>query len=105
MFKFLLFVLLIGVPKRIASSSIGLNICVITAGVKTVSLAKDKLNTIEVLIPKFLSNSYIYYNEFVSVNNVLKDYDIIKKVTKNPKTFNSGNEYAWNIQTYWWGKN
>ena len=71
----------------IASSAVGLKICAITAGIikyksiikkkrkkhyKIVLLAKNKLNTIEVLISKVLINSYISHEEFVSVNNVLK---------------------------------
>ena len=40
---------------------------------KTVLLGKDKLNTIEVLISKALINSYISHDEFVLVNNVLRE--------------------------------
>ena len=29
----------------------------------------------------------------------------MKEAIKNCKTFNSGDEYAWYIQTYWWDKN
>ena len=36
-------------------------------------LGKDKLNTIEVLISKALINSCISHDEFVSVNNVLRN--------------------------------
>ena len=35
-------------------------------------LGKDKLNTIEVLISKALTDSYISHGEFVSLNNVLR---------------------------------
>ena len=45
-------------------------------------LAKNKLNSIEVLISKFLNNSSISHDEFVLVNNVLKENDIAKKETK-----------------------
>ena len=38
-------------------------------------LGKDKLNTIEVLISKALTDSYISHVEFVSVNNVLTEYN------------------------------
>ena len=48
-------------------------------------LAKNKLNSIEVLISKFLNNSSISHDEFVLVNNVLKENDIAKKETKNLK--------------------
>ena len=37
-------------------------------------LAKSKLNSIEVLISKALIDSNISDNEFVSLNNVLKEY-------------------------------
>ena len=37
-----------------------------------------KLNTIEVLISRALINSYISHEEFVLVNNVLKEYDGMK---------------------------
>ena len=41
-------------------------------------LGKDKLNTIEVLISKALINSYITYDEFVSVNYVLGECNEIR---------------------------
>ena len=40
---------------------------------KTVLLGKDKLNTIKVLIYKSLTYSYISHDNFVSVNNVLRE--------------------------------
>ena len=36
------------------------------------------LNTIEVLISKALIDSYISHDEFLSVNNVLREYNEIK---------------------------
>ena len=42
-------------------------------------LAKTNLNTIRVLIYKALIGSYISYNEFVLVNNALKEYDDTKE--------------------------
>ena len=42
-------------------------------------LAKAKLNTVEVLISKTLIDSSISHDEFVSVNNVLKEYDHMKE--------------------------
>ena len=48
-------------------------------------LGKDKLNTIEVLISQALIDSYISHNEFVLVNNVLREYIEIKKEVKNPE--------------------
>ena len=49
-------------------------------------LGKDKLNAIEVLISRTLINSYISYDEFDSVNNVLREYYQIKGEIKNPET-------------------
>ena len=43
------------------------------------------VNTIEVLVSKALSDSYIDNDEFISVNNVLREYDEIKNVIKNPE--------------------
>ena len=53
-------------------------------------LAKTKLNSIKVLISKTLIDSYIKYDEFVSVNNVLREYNEMKEEIKNP-------EMLWNI--------
>ena len=50
-------------------------------------LGKDKLNTIEVLISKTLIDSYISHDEFVSINDVLREYNEMKKEIKNPETF------------------
>ena len=49
-------------------------------------LRKDKLTTIEVLISKALIDSYIRHDEFVSVNNLLREYNEMKKGIKNPET-------------------
>ena len=46
-------------------------------------LEKDKLNTIEVLISQFLIDSYISHDEFVSVNDVLKEYNEMKEEIKS----------------------
>ena len=86
----------------ITSSTIGLKICAIAAGIKKyksiikkkkkkrhdkiVLLAKSKLNSIAVLIFKVLIDSDISHDEFDSINNVRKEYDEIKKETKNLKT-------------------
>ena len=48
-------------------------------------LAKTKLNTIKVLISKALSNSYINHDEFVSVNDMLREYNETKEEIKNPE--------------------
>ena len=39
--------------------------------------------TMQVLIPKFLVDSNISLDEFVSVNNRIKEYDDIKEEIKN----------------------
>ena len=82
------------------SSSVGIKICAITAGIKKYEsnikkkkkhdkilfFVKEKLNTIEVLISKALIDSYISHDEFVSVNNILKEYNEIKEDIKVPET-------------------
>ena len=95
------FASLVGIPIGIASSTIGLKICVITAGIKKyksiikkkkkkhdkiVLLAKSKLNSIEVLISKALINSVISHDEFVLINNALKEYNKMKEEIKNSKS-------------------
>ena len=89
-----LFVILIG----ITSSAIGLKICAITAGIKKyksiikekkkknnkiVLLAKSKLNSMEVLISKALVDSNIIHDEFVLINDVLKEFHDMKDEIKN----------------------
>ena len=53
---------------------------------KIVLLEKDKLNTIEVLIWNTLINSYIGRDKFVLANNILREYNKIKKEIKHPET-------------------
>ena len=92
------FASLLGIPIGITSSAIGLKICAITAGIKKykliikkkkkkhdkiVLLAKSKLNSIEVLISKALIDSNISHDEFVLINNVLKEYEEMKEEIKN----------------------
>ena len=48
-------------------------------------LAKTKLNTIEVLISKSLIYSYINYDKLVLVNNVLREYKVMKEEIKDPE--------------------
>ena len=51
-------------------------------------LAKSQLNSIEALISKALIDSNIGHDEFVVINNVLKEYDKMKeKKSKNLKTW------------------
>ena len=49
---------------------------------KIVLLGKSKLNSIEVLISKVLIDSVISHDEYVLVNNFLKEYNEIKKKLK-----------------------
>ena len=75
------------------SSTIGLKICAIAAGIeqrksiikkkkkkheKIVFLAKSKLNSIKILIFWALIDSFIDYDEFVLINNVLTEYKEMK---------------------------
>ena len=93
---------LLGIPIVITSSAIGLKVCTITAGIekyksiimkkkkkhdKIVFLAKSELNSIELnsLISKALKNSNISHDEFILINNVLKEYDNMKEETKDLK--------------------
>ena len=91
---------LVGIPIVITSSAVGLKICVITAAIKKqkpiikkkknkpdkiVLLAKSKLNSTEFLISKALVDSLVIHDEFVLINNALKEYVEMKKETKNLK--------------------
>ena len=77
------------------SSALAVNISVITAtikkyqsipkNVKIVLLAKNKLNTIEILIFKALRNLCNCNEKFFVVNNVLQEYNQTKKQIKNHK--------------------
>ena len=49
-------------------------------------IVKSKLNSIEVLLSKALINSAITLNEFILINNVLKEYNEMKEEIKNVKT-------------------
>ena len=92
------FASLIGIPIGIASSTIRLKICLITVGIKTykskikkkkkhdkmVLSAESKLNSIEISISKALIDSNIIHDEFVLINNMLKEFYDIKEEIKNP---------------------
>ena len=82
------------------SSKVGIKFCAITAGIKKyesvvnkkkkkhdemVLLGKAKLNTIAILIYNALINSHISHDDFVSVNNVLRENNEMKKEIKNPE--------------------
>ena len=96
------FASLLGIPIEITSSAIRLKTCVTTAGTKMymsmikkrkkkhnkiVLLAKSKLNSIEVLISKALIDSNIIHDEFVLMNNVLKEHDDLKEKVENLKIY------------------
>ena len=49
-------------------------------------VANSKLNSIEELISKALIDSKISHDEFVLINNVLKEYDDLKEEIKIIKT-------------------
>ena len=53
---------------------------------RIVLLAKSKLNSVEVLISKASVDSVISHNEFVLINDVLKEYYEMKEEIKNLKT-------------------
>ena len=48
-------------------------------------ITKTNLNSIEVLTSKALTDSFIIHDEFVLVNNVLKQYDEMKEKINNLK--------------------
>ena len=88
------FASLIGISIGITSSAIGLKICAIIAGIKkykliikkkkkkhdkTASLGKSKLNRTEVLTSKSLIDSNVSHDKFVSINNMLKEYEEMKE--------------------------
>ena len=50
-------------------------------------LGKTKSETIEVLNWKALINSYINHDKFISVNNMLKEYNEMEEEIKSSKTF------------------
>ena len=82
------FASLVGIPGGITCSEVRLKICVITAGIENYKsiikkmekkfdskITKTKLNSIQVLNSKALIHSNITHDEFVSINNVLEEYD------------------------------
>ena len=56
-----------------------------------VFLAKTKLNIIEVVISRNLTDSDIRHNKLISVNHVLTEYNDKKEAIKNPKILNAEN--------------
>ena len=86
------FAFLVGIPIGIIISAIGLKVCAITAAIeKYKSIIKKKkqnkrafsaifkLSSIEILISKALIHSVISHDEFVLINNVLKNITKWKK--------------------------
>ena len=54
-----------------------------------------KLDTIEVPIFKLLIGTYIIHDEFVSINNVLREYNEAKEEMKSPEnSVEYTNKYA-----------
>ena len=53
---------------------------------KIILLAKSKLNSVEVLIFKVLIDSDISHDEFILINNVLKEHNDMKQGTKSLTT-------------------
>ena len=97
-FQFLPFAFSVVSPIGIASSTIELTICVMVAGNKKYEsiikkkrkkhdqialLAKSKLNNIKALISKALTDSCISHDEFVLINNALKEFYDKKEKRKN----------------------
>ena len=115
------FASLAGVPAGIVSSAATIKICVATAGIKNYkSIFKKKQNrkkhnkivllgyklvTIEALISKSLICTYIIHDEFVSINNVLREYNEAKEEMKSPEnSVEYTNKYAWYKQKNLWKK-
>ena len=73
------FASLIGIPIGITSSAEK------KMHNKIILIAKRKLNSIEVLIPKTFINSVVSHDEFVIINNVVKEYAKMKEKIKNLK--------------------
>ena len=92
------FCFLSGISIGITSSALALKICAVTTGIKHINqsskkrkismivlLAKCKLNSIEVLFSKILVHLVILHDEFVLINNMLKEYNQMKEELKKFK--------------------
>ena len=89
------FASLVGIPVGIMSSAIKLKICVIISGIKYKLIIKKKKKRYDkkvlwrkskvnkVLISKGLTDSNITHDEFVLINNVLKEVYDMKGEVKN----------------------
>ena len=86
------FASLLVIPMEIVSFAIGLKVSATPAGIKKYNsiikkkkekhdeimfLTKTKLHSIKILIYKCFMGSYISQNEFVVVNNVIKEHDMV----------------------------
>ena len=93
---------MIDIPIEIASFVVGLKTCTITAGTKRyksiikkkkkkhhkiVLLAKSYLNRIKVSISNVSIDSNISPDDFVLINNVLKEYYEMKDAKNSSKVF------------------
>ena len=96
------FASLLGIHIGITKSAIRLKICAIAARIKKyksiikkkknkhnkiVLLAKSKLNNIKVLFSNASIDSNKTHDDFVLINNVLEEYDDMKKEIRNLKTW------------------
>ena len=96
------FASLLGIAIGVTSFATGLKICAIATGVrkyksimkkkekkhdKIVKATKCSLSDIKVLISKAFIDSIISHDEFILINNVLKEYDDMKEKLRNLKTF------------------
>ena len=50
---------------------------------KILLLSKSKLNSIEILISNALIESNISHDEFILINNTLKEYDVMEEKIKH----------------------
>ena len=100
------FVSLVGISIGITISAIRLKICAISAVIKkykslikkeknkqdkTIFSSKSKMNRIEVVISKVLIHSVISPDDFLKINNVLKEYNEKQKKSKILMI----NKYVW----------
>ena len=91
------FVSLVGISIGIMSSTIGLKICLINVRIKKyksinkknktkhdkILLVKSQLNSVEVLIFKALNDSNTSHDEFILINNVMKEFYNIEEEVEN----------------------
>ena len=108
------YALLACVSVGITSSAVGLKICALTTAIKMqesiikkkrrkhdkiVLLAKTKLSAIKVLIFNALLDSNFNHDEFVPVNNVLREYNEVREEIESPRNAVEYTIYAWLLLT------